>query len=183
MSDTEREEYVYVLDFLPQGHAEDRTHNEPIVQGVGSDNFTLLELAAREDALIKIGDFVYVGQGERERIERVKRRLGYEDLTQGAKAELEYGVKAIIDDDEERYVEFFNTAGSITTRLHQLNLLPGIGKKIRNGILEERRDEEFESLDEIEDRVGGLHNVREILAERIVNEIKDEDLKYRVFAR
>ncbi|MDY6764156.1 MAG: DUF655 domain-containing protein [Halobacteria archaeon] len=181
--DNEREEYVYVLDFLPQGRAEDRTHHEPIVQGVGEKNFTLLELVARGDAQINIGERIYVGSGKRDKVERVKRRLSYDELTSSSKAELEYAVKAIIEDNEDRFIDFFNDAQSVTIRLHQLDLLPGIGKKLRNGILDERKIEPFDSFEDLEDRVSGLHNPKDILSERIVNEIQDEDLKYRIFAR
>lgn len=181
--DTEREEYVYVLDYLPQGHADDRVQNEPVVQGVGEDNFTLLELVARDDASIKVGDRVYVGEGKREEIERVKKRLDYEEITQNARSELEYAVRDIIEDNEERFINFFNDAQSVTIRMHQLDLLPGVGKKIRNSILDERKYEPFESFEDLEDRISGLHNPKDILVERIVNEIRDEDLKYRTFAR
>lgn len=181
--DTEREEHIYVLDYLPEGHTEDRVSDEPVAEGVGTKHFTLLEVVPREDAEINIGDYVYVGGGDRDEVQRVKKRIDYEGLTQGARSELEYAVKDIIESSEERFVDFFNNAQSVTIRLHQLDLLPGVGEKIRNSILDERKYEEFESFDDLEERISGLHNPDEILAERILEEIRDEDLKYKLFVR
>ncbi|MFC7175521.1 DUF655 domain-containing protein, partial [Halosegnis marinus] len=74
-------------------------------------------------------------------------------------------------------------AQPITLRLHQLNLLPGIGKKLRNDILDERKRKPFESFEELTERVSGLHKPREVLAERIAEELREDDLKYRIFVR
>lgn len=181
-SDAEREERVYILDYLPGGHAEDRVSDDPIAQGVGVDHFTLLELVPEEAADITIGEIVDVGDGN-DGIERVKSRVGHGDLTGGASNELEYAVEAIIEEDEERFVEFFNEAGSVTIRMHQLDLLPGVGEKIRNSILDERKYDPFESLDDIEERISGFHDPAGVLAERILDEIHDRDVKYKIFVR
>lgn len=182
-SDADREDHIYVLDHLPGGHAEDRVSDEAIAQGVGVDNFTLLEVIPKEDASITIGDTVYVGEGDRDVIERVKSRIDHDELTGGAENELEYAVEAIIDAEEERFLEFFNEAGSVTIRMHQLDLLPGVGEKIRNTILDERKYEPFESLEDLEERVSGFHNPSDVLVERIMDEIRDRDVKYKIFAR
>ena len=42
-------------------------------------------------------------------------------------------------------IEFFNKAAPLTTRMHQLELLPGLGKKHMWEIIEERKDKPFES--------------------------------------
>jgi putative nucleotide binding protein len=80
-------------------------------------------------------------------------------------------------------VDFYNEAQPITLRLHQLNLLPGIGKKLRNDVLDQRKRKPFESFEEIEERISGLHNPEEVLVERILEELHEEDLKYRLFVR
>ncbi len=181
--DSEREEYVYVLEYLPDGHSEDRVDDDTLIQGIGTRNFTLLEVLPKEDAHVKIADYVYVGDGDREVADRVKQRIEFDDLTQGARKELEYAVEDILHDDERRFVDFFNDADSVTIRLHQLDLLPGVGEKIRNALIEEREFERFDSYDDLEERVDGLHNPDEILQERIVDELKDEDVKYKLFVR
>ncbi|MEF8780833.1 MAG: DUF655 domain-containing protein, partial [Haloferacaceae archaeon] len=87
----------------------------------------------------------------------------------------------IVERDERRFVDFYNEAQPITLRLHQLNLLPGVGKKIRNTVLDERKRGPFEGFDEISERVSGLHRPREVIVDRILEELREEDLKYRTF--
>ena len=85
--------------------------------------------------------------------------------------------------DTETFVDYYNDAQPITLRLHQLNLLPGIGKKLRNDILDERKRKPFETFDELAERIDGLHNPREVLVERILEELQEDDLKYQLFVR
>lgn len=182
-TDSDREEYVYVLDYMPTGRSEDRASDEPLAQTLGVDGFTLLEVIPLKDADVTIGDRLYVGDGDRERVDRVKRRIDYNDLTQGAQMELEYAVEDVVEDDEDRFVGFFNEAGSVTIRMHQLDLLPGVGEKIRNTVLDERKYDEFESYDDLEERVSGFHDPAGVLVDRILQEIKGDDVKYQLFVR
>lgn len=175
-----------LLDYLPHGRSEDdrpRHQKSPVAYGLGTDNFRLYECTVDADAGVNIGDQVVVEPlEERDAVEEAH-RIAYEDLSGGAQSELEYAVGELIDGDERRFVDFYNDAQPITLRLHQLNLLPGIGKKLRNAILDERKRGPFEDFDDVHDRVSGLHNPKDVLVERIIEEIRDEDLKYRIFVR
>ncbi|MFB6283873.1 MAG: DUF655 domain-containing protein [Halobacteria archaeon] len=175
------EEYIYILDYLPGGHSRDRVSDDPIIQGVGEEEYGLYEASPKEDERVNIGEFVYIGDDEREKVDTVDKELEYDDLTSGAKKELEYGIEAILERNSERYVDFFNDAGSITIRMHQFDLLPGVGDKIRNSILDERKYEEFESFEDIEERISGFYDPKGTLKDRIIEEIKNEDMKYRLF--
>lgn len=182
MSDAENGEpsSVVVLDYLPHGRPDDDRpqYKKPsLAHAIGIETFELLECVLSDDAAVSIGDRVALDD---ESVDRT-RPITYEDLTSSARSEIEYAIQAIIDEDEERFVEYYNEAQPITLRLHQLNLLPGIGKKLRNNILEERKRSPFESFEDLEDRVSGLHNSREILVDRIHEELREEDLKYRSF--
>jgi putative nucleotide binding protein len=173
-----------VIDFLPRGRPEDdrpQYQKSPVAFAVGEEDFRLVEIALTDDAGVNIGDRVEIDPPG----ENVKtlRDVAYDALSSTAESELEYAVNEIIDGDERRFVDFYNDAQPITTRLHVLNLLPGIGKKLRNNVLDERKRKPFESFEEIEERVSGLHKPREVLVERILEEIREDDLKYRIFAR
>ncbi len=173
-----------VVDFLPRGSpSDDRPQYErsPVAHALGEAEFRLVEIALTDDAGVNIGDRVAIDPPG----EAVKdlRDIGYGELSSTAESEIEHAIDRIIDEDTERFVDFYNDAQPITTRLHVLNLLPGIGKKLRNNVLDERKRKPFESFEEVEERVSGLHNPREALVERIVEELREEDLKYRVFAR
>nr|WP_246310283.1 DUF655 domain-containing protein [Halobaculum halophilum] len=172
-----------LLDYLPNGDPSDNRppHQKPaLAYALGEDDFRLYEFRLADEADLAIGDRIAVGPEPNEVVDRIS-EIGFDDLTRNAQGELEYAVEELIERDERRFVDFYNDAGPITLRLHQLNLLPGIGKKLRNNILEERKRGPFESFDDVEERVSGLHRPREVLAERIMEELRDEDLKYKTF--
>ena len=180
-SDADRETAV-ILDHLPHGRSDDdrpQYQKEPLAYTVTADNFRLHELTLAADSNLSIGDTVDL-DGD---LIATSRTIDYGDLSGGAQSELDYVIEDVIEENEQRFVEFFNDARPITTRLHSLNLLPGIGKKLRNAILDERKRKPFESFDDLTERVDGLHNPQEVLKERIMEEIREEDLKYRAFAR
>ncbi len=139
-------------------------------------SFGLYELSLVEDTDLSMTDRIRLDGPAVSRC----REVSFDDLTRNAAAEIEYAVEAIVD-DENRFVDFYNEAGPITLRLHQLNLLPGIGKKLRNNVLDERKRGRFKSFEEVADRVSGLHRPREVIVDRINEEIREADLKYRTF--
>ncbi len=173
-----------VLDHLPHGRADDdrpRHRKSPLAYALGERDFRLFEVTLSDDADVSIGDRVVIGPtGERDAVAGFK-QVTYDDLSNTAIGELEYAIEAIVEGDEERFVDFYNEAQPITLRLHQLNLLPGIGKKLRNNVLDQRKRGPFESFEEVEERVSGLHNPKEVLIERILEELRDDDLKYKTF--
>lgn len=179
------EDYGFILDFLPEGHPEEQKpaqYREPIAQVIGEEYLTLLEVVPREDVSLSPQDRVYIGKEGREKIERVKRRIGYEELTSAAKAELPVVIKEIIDNDEEKYLEFFNEASPITSRYHQFELIPGIGKKLMWSIIEARENKKFESFEDLKERVKSLPDPKKMLSKRIEKELQGEG-KYSLFAR
>jgi putative nucleotide binding protein len=172
-----------VLDYLPHGRSSDdrpQYEKEPLAFAVSTDEFRLYEMVLADDADISIGDRIPVDRGNG--IDRLH-EVDYGDLPGGAQSELEYVIEDIIDADTQRFVDFYNEAQPITTRLHALNLLPGIGKKLRNNILDKRKRRPFESFEDLQARVSGLHDPKEVLVERILEEISEADLKYRIFAQ
>ena len=182
--DDETPRTAVVLDFLPRGSPNDdrpQYERSPVAFAVGGTDFRLVEAALTDDAGINIGDRIEI-EPPGENVKAL-RTVEYGDLSSTAESELEYAVEEIIDGDERRFVDFYNDAQPITTRLHVLNLLPGIGKKLRNNVLDARKRKPFESFEDIESRVSGLHNPKEVLVERILEELREEDLKYRIFAR
>jgi putative nucleotide binding protein len=176
-------EIAVVLDFLPHGRAEDdrpQYEKSPLAYVLTEEEFRLAELELDADAGIGIGD--RIGLGDEDAVVRT-RDIEYEDLPSGARSEIEYVVEEIVVSNEERFVDFYNDAQPITLRLHQLNLLPGIGKKLRNNILDARDRRPFGSFTDLESRVDGLHNPKDVLVERILEELREDDLKYRTFVR
>jgi len=174
-----------VLDFLPEGHPSDPRPihlREPIAQILGDTFFTMLEIVPLKGVLFAPHERVSIARSERDKIERIKRRIGYEDLTAAAKAELQPAVESLVNEMPERFVEFFNRAIPLTTRFHQLELIPGIGKKLMWAVIEERKKGPFADFSDLETRVKGLLNAKSLIAKRIVIELEGTD-KYRLFVR
>ncbi|WP_254864834.1 DUF655 domain-containing protein [Halovivax gelatinilyticus] len=188
MSESERDEpperRAVVLDYLAHGLSSSgrpQYDSSPAGYAIDLDSFDLYEVAFDESERLTIGTEVVVHpRSARTVVERAE-PIEYDDLSSGAKSEVEYVITDLVEEDERRFVDFYNEAQPITLRLHQLNLLPGIGKKLRNTILDERKRKPFESFDEIEERVSGLHDPSGILVERIIEELREDELKYRTF--
>jgi putative nucleotide binding protein len=174
-----KDDYIIVLDFLPHGKASDRKA-EPLVQGIGDKFLNLLEVVVTEDAKIKVGDRLYIGEEKREHVEYIRGRINYFDLTNYSRNEVERIVNELINKDEKRFVDFFNKAMPVTTRLHTLELLPGIGKKHLWQIISERKKKPFETFKEVQERIPMLPDPKKMVIRRIVDELEGKD-RYRLF--
>ncbi len=180
------EDYVYIIDHLPEGRADLPHHRrEPVAYGVGEERFTLLELIPKQGINLLVGDRVYIGKdtAQRDRVEKVKGRVNFEDLSSSAHGELPYVLEDIIKRNEERFVQFYNNAQAISTRYHSLELLPGLGKKTAENVVIERRKKPFKAFTEITQRVPSLHHPEKLLAKRIEAELTDPTERYHIFAR
>ena len=174
-----KDDYVIVLDFLPHGKANDRKA-EPLVQGLGEKFFNLLEIITKDGVAIKSGDRVYIGEDRRDQVQYIRGRIGYDELTNFAKNEIEVKITELINRDEKRFVNFFNIAGSMTTRLHSLELLPGIGKKHMWSIISERRKKRFENFKDLQERVEMLPDPKRMIIKRIIDELQSKD-RHKLF--
>jgi putative nucleotide binding protein len=90
-------------------------------------------------------------------------------------------VEQIVRENEQRFVQFFNTSVPITPKLHMLHLLPGIGKKLLWEILDERQKRPFESFADIAHRIKAMPHPDRMIINRVLEEIEDPETKYRVF--
>lgn len=175
------EDYARVIDFLPEGRAVDRLR-EPTAQLLGEKHFTLLEVMMKRGVACSIGQRVYIGKDIRPEVEKIKRRVDYNELTAGARNELETVAKSIVKEREAEFVNFFNKAGPISMRLHQLELLPGIGKKHLTEMLEAREKKPFESFKDIQARVPLLPDPANLIVTRVIEEMRGAS-KHFLFVR
>ena len=181
--ENQKEEKAIILDFLPNGYPFD---NRPtyvktaIAQAVGHHHFVLLELVPKKDVHLQPHSVVYIGEGKREDIHHILGKLPVDKLTQTARKELEYVVKDVVNKDEKRFVDFFNNAQPLSTRMHQLELLPGLGKKHMWEILDERKDKPFESFEDLKKRVKLMPDPKKSIIKRIFSELQGKE-KHRLF--
>jgi putative nucleotide binding protein len=178
------EEYAYVLDYLQYGRpATDKPRHLalPTVQVIGETYFTLLEAEVRPGSQVALHERLYIGKDRREKINRIIGRIGYNDLTANAKAELLPVLEELIANQEQRFVSFFNNSQAITPRMHALELLPGIGKKSMWQIINAREKKPFESFKDMRDRKS-ISDPIKVIAKRILDELTGGE-KYRIFSR
>ena len=178
------EDYAYILDHLPQGLPDERRFKrEPIAFGLGEAEFKILELIPKDGILLEIGERVYIGKdmAKRDKILHVKRRIRFDDITNTAQNELSYIISEIVTANQDRFVKFFNDAQAISTRLHMLELLPGLGKKTMWAIISARKKAPFSNFGDISERVGSLHQPEKLICKRIKLELSDSNQKYHLF--
>ena len=181
-ADKKYEESAYVLDFLQRGKSVVIKGREgPMVQAVGEDRLTLLELLGMENQDFEIGEKVKIGKEGREKIISVLGKLTYEELTPEAKSSLPTVVEKLVKENEVKYVAYFNDLQPLTPRLHGLELIPGIGKTFMKEIVDMREKQPFTSFDDVQKRVG-LREPARMIAKRIVEELSG-DSRVSIFVK
>lgn len=170
----QKEEYAIVLDYLPYGYPLEGKM-KPIAQAIGKTGLTLLQLIPRKGVSLEVGEEVYIGEGKREKIYYILGRLGYDILTENAKIQLEEFLSKIIENDEKKYIKFFNESEAINTRMHQIELLPGYGKKHMKEILEERNKKPFESFLDLKKRIPSLPEPKTAIQKRMMQELSGKE--------
>ncbi len=165
------EEYAYVLDYTQRGKsATVRGREGLIVQGIGEEHLTLLELLGVQNMNFEVGERVYIGREGRDKVISVLGRLEYEYISQSAKNDLPAIVEKIVLQNEKRFIDHINNAQPVTPRIHALELIPGIGKTYMLTIIREREKMKFDSFGDLQTRVG-LRDPVKLIVKRIVDEI------------
>lgn len=171
---TGREEHAVVLDFLPNGYPFESRQGQvstPIVQALGREHMALLELVPKKEANLQPNEEVYIGEGKRDKIHHINGKLSPDKLTPTAKAEVEFVITELVKKNEKRFVDFFNKAQPLSTRMHSIELIPGMGKKRMWEILDERKVKPFESFDDFKKRVKLMPDPEKAIIKRIIDEI------------
>lgn len=182
--EVKREEEAIVLDYLSNGYVSDSrpSHKKTaIAQAIGRNNLALLELVPRKEVFLQPYEEVYVGDQKRDKIHHVVGKISLDKLTPTARSELDHVLLQIVKAQESRFVEFFNKGQPLSTRMHSLELLPGLGKKHMWEIIEERRDP-FVSFEDIKKRVKLISSPEKLIVNRIVKELEGDE-KYNLFVK
>lgn len=168
------EEYAYVLDFIPNGKSIIIKEREgPILQAIGEDRLTLLEILANPDAGFPVGTRIAIGKENRNSVVSVLGKLNYEELTNESKNEILNVLEKMIRSNENKYIAYFNELQPITPRLHALELIPGIGKTFMRQIVNERDKRLFSSFEDLEKRIG-IRDPAKLIAKRVIEELSGE---------
>jgi putative nucleotide binding protein len=163
-----------VIDYLPYGYPLEKKMM-PIAQAVGKKDFTLLELVPRRGIKLEVGEEVYIGEGKRDKVYYILGKLSLSKVSENAKNFLQQYIEKQVAENEKKFVDFFNNSQPINVRLHQLELLPGFGKKHMTAVIEERQKKPFESLEDLKNRVSNIPDPRATIVKRILEELKGEE--------
>lgn len=167
-----KDDYALVLDYLPYGYPLEGKM-QPVVQAIGEKYLALLHLAPVRGATFTPHERIYIGPDKRDKIHFIMGRLPQEKLTEQAKIRLQEFIAKVVGEREQEFVEFFNTAQAINTRLHRLELLPGFGKKHTSEILKAREEKPFTSFEDIKQRVTSVPDPRKAIEKRLLEEITE----------
>jgi putative nucleotide binding protein len=177
----EKEDYAIVLDYLPNGYPLGERMT-PIVQAIGEKNFSLLELIPRRGVSLEVKEKVYIGPDKRDKIYYISGRLSRDKITETAKIQLQEFIDKLVAEQEKKFVDFFNNAQPISMRLHQIELLPGFGKKHMQEILTAREEKPFESFEDMKSRVSNLPDPKRAIEKRILQELLERE-RYNLFIK
>ncbi len=180
-----KEDLAVVLDFLPHGYPFDKRpiHKKTSVAlAIGKETLVLLELAPKKDCFLQPNEEVYIGEGKRDKIHHIMGRITPSKLTEMARTELSFILEDIVKKSPDRFLAFFNNAGPINLRRHQLELLPGVGKKHMMEILAARDEKPFSNFQDLQGRVKLLHDPEKIIVKRILLELEGNE-KYLLFVK
>ncbi|MFA5763627.1 MAG: DUF655 domain-containing protein [archaeon] len=176
------EDEAIVLDYMPTGKPS-ASKTEAIAQVIGTSFFTLLEVTPKVGKSFNIGEKIYVGRDDRDKVELIKGRIEFKDLTSNSMSELNDVIEDIVNDNKEKFLAFFNTSRSISLKRHQLELLPGIGKKHVLDILDKREKVKFESFEDIVAKVKSIPDPKKSVVKRIFEELEGPEDKHYLFVR
>jgi putative nucleotide binding protein len=175
-----KEEHAIILEYLPNGYPLEKKMM-PIAQAIGESGLTLLELVPRRGESLEVGEKVYIGEGKRDKIYYILGRLKKEKITEQAKTQLEEFIKDVVKKREKEFVDFFNKSEAINKRIHQIELLPGLGKKHMMEILKQRKEKEFETFEEMKKRIQNLPDPEKAVERRILQELTNLE-RYNLFS-
>ena len=178
-----KEDNVIILDFLPNGYPFDERPmylKTPVAQAIGTEHFVLLELVPKKGVHLQLYEEVYIGEGKRDKIHHIVGKIPLSKLTRTAESEMEFIIKDIIKKNEKKFVDFFNNARPLSTRMHQIELLPGVGKKHMWEIINAREEKPFENFEDLKKRVKLIPNPEKLIIKRIVEELEGKE-KHKLF--
>ncbi len=165
-----KEEYAIIIEYLPNGYPLEGKMM-PLAQAIGDTNLTLLEVVPRRGVALEIGEKVYIGEGKRDKIYYILGRLRKEKITEAAKQQLKEFIKLLVKKDNKKFVDFFNKSDAINKRVHQIELLPGLGKKHMQEILKQRKEKEFVNFEDMKKRIQNLPDPEKAVEKRIFQEL------------
>ena len=170
----------YVIDYYPQGkslsHKRFEDYN-PLVVVVTVEKFQFYDVILTMGSNYSVGEDLVLSPRNKN-IFRLS-PIRYNQLSSSALSNLPTIIKKIVEISESRYINFLNKAHPLTSQMHQLQLLPGIGQKRLWMILEARKSNPFSSFTDFSARTN-ISDPMSIFTNRILLELENSP-KYHLF--
>lgn len=166
-------------DFLPSNSQRGSYNREyPVLIIIGRDFYSILKIYLKRQVSYVAGDEIDLEKYKS--LFLLIQRLPAQEWASELQRRIKENLTMMIIKNEEKFVSFFNNAKPITTKLHQLRLLPGIGPKRMWDIIDLRKESLFVSFSDIEKRTK-LDPVS-LIVSRILEELETEQ-KYQLFTK
>jgi len=177
------DDYGYILEIIPpQSRAKDKQKHTAHI--IGEKYFNLLEVTLKEQehqdyTQLKTMYRVFIGKGEREFVDRVKRRLNYNQLTDSEKQKLPFILDRLVIFQENRFVKVFNMYGKSIDNLgisislaYSTALMAEINKNKLEILKRAVKERPFKSFNDIISRVD--INPIKAIRNRVLCELKND---------
>ncbi len=151
----------------------------PIAVIVTFNKFQFFDAILTKGRKIQVGQLIDISQRGADRI--TLKEIRYNDLSDSAVKILPEMIKEIVNRLESRFINFLNVAQPLTTQMHQLQLLHGIGNKRLWQILEASKKTTFTDFKDFTNRTG-ISYPMSLFTNRILQEIKGTE-KYFLFTQ
>ena len=132
---------------------------------IGYDNFVLMDLDLNDDVDVKVQDKIPLGK-DSEFVKQERAHLSYDDLNKNEEFEVEKAVHSIVIANEPKYVKFFNDQSKEASQLHFLD--PINRKKGSKIIAEKELNGDFESFEDIDNRVSFIESSKDLIVNRVL---------------
>ena len=137
---------------------------------MGTEKFTLKRIELNEDVRLKPQDKILITK-DSEELKKTDQKLSYDDLSNEEQIEAEKAIHSIVIANENKYVRFFNKQSKDGTQLH---LLEGISRKNSMKIIEEKElNGDFESFEDIDNRISFIDDSEDLIAKRVLYELSE----------
>ncbi|MFX0122332.1 MAG: DUF655 domain-containing protein [Candidatus Hodarchaeota archaeon] len=172
----------FVIDFYPQGKSLSHRRSEdynPLAVVVTAEKFQFYDVILSTGSNFSVGEDLLLTPRNRNILRLIQ--IPYNRLSSSALNNLPIVIKKIVITFESRYVDFLNQAHPLTSQMHQLQLLPGIGQKRLWSILEARKANIFSSYADFSKRTN-ISDPMSIFTNRILLELENSP-KYCLFTK
>ncbi|MFX1505588.1 MAG: DUF655 domain-containing protein [Promethearchaeota archaeon] len=170
----------FVIDYFPQGKSLSHRRSEdynPLAVVITVEKFQFYDVILTVGSKYSVGEDLLLSTRNRNILRLIQIR--YDQLSSSALSNLPPIIKKIVTICESRYINFLNKAHPLTSQMHQLQLLPGIGQKRLWMILEARKSNPFSSFIDFSTRTN-ISDPMSIFTNRILLELENSP-KYYLF--